>query len=282
MTSPLLIEIIGATALVTLNRPAQRNALDMSLREALAEAVPKLRDEPGIRAVVLTGAGGHFCSGADVGLLAGAQQGPRDVFEGRTRVRRFRLWFEELIDLEKPVIAAIDGTAAGAGLSLALAADFVLCTPNARFCAVFARVGYVPDMAGMYLLPRAIGLANAKEMVFSARQVGAEEALRLGLAQAIHSTDSVQQAALDLARKFEAAPAGALGLAKQMMNRAFETDRRSVFEYEALAQSLCRESDFHREAVARFVGKQPALYDWNKADGVPSQPPRKAGDDDAS
>ena len=273
MTSPPLIETIGATALVTLNRPRQRNALDMALREALAEAVPRLRDDPAIRAVVLTGAGGHFCAGADVGLLAGAQAGPRDVFEGRERVRRFRLWFDELIDLEKPVIAAVEGTAAGAGLSLALAADIVLCAPSARFCAVFARVGYVPDMAGMYLLPRAIGLANAKEMVFTARQVEADEALRLGLAQAIHPAEALKDAALALAAKFADAPAGALGLAKQMMNRAFESDRRTVFEYEALAQALCRESDFHREAVARFVGKQPPLYDWGKAEGASAAEP---------
>lgn len=272
MTALLLIETHGSTAIVTLNRPKQRNALDMSLREALADAVPKLRDDPRIRAVVLTGAGGHFCSGADMTLLAEAQQGSRDVFEGRERVRRLRLWFDELIDLEKPVIAAVEGTAAGAGLSLALAADMVLAAPSARFCAVFARVGYVPDMAAMYLLPRAIGLAKAKELVFSARMVDADEALQMGLVHAIHPAAALRPVAIAMAERFAAAPAGALGLAKQMMNRAFETDRRTVFEYEALAQSLCRESAFHREAVGRFVRREPPLYDWDRANGAASPP----------
>ena len=265
MTEPLLIEAVGSTAVLTLNRPRHRNALDMGLREALGEAIPRLRDDAAVRAIVITGAGGHFCAGADVGLLAAAQQAERDVFEGRERVRRFRLWMDELIDLGKPVIAAVEGNAAGAGLSLALAADFVLAAPSARFCAVFARVGYVPDMGAMYLLPRAVGLSRAKEMVFSARTVDADEALRIGLAQALHPAEALREAALDLAARFATAPLGALAIAKQTMNRAFESDRRTVFEAEAMAQALCRESDFHREAVARFIAKQPPLFNWDAA-----------------
>lgn len=264
MSEPLLIERLGRVAVVTLNRPRQRNALDLSLRAALADAVAELRDDPLVRALVLTGAGGHFCSGADVKLLAGAQQSERDVFEGRERIRRLRLWFDELIDLEKPVIAAVEGSAAGAGLSLALAADMVFAAPSARFCAVFARVGYVPDMAAMYLLPRAIGLAKAKELVFTARTVDADEARALGLVHAVHPASSLRAAAIAMAERFASAPAGALGLAKQMMNRAFESDRRTVFEYEALAQALCRESAFHRDAVGRFMRKDTPLYDWDR------------------
>jgi 2-(1,2-epoxy-1,2-dihydrophenyl)acetyl-CoA isomerase len=263
--TPLLVERRGSTALVTLNRPRQRNALDLSLREALAEAVPELRDDDSVRAVVITGAGGHFCAGADVATLAQAQAGERDVFEGRERLRRLRRWMEELIDLPKPVIAAVDGHAAGAGLSLALAADFVLATPAARFSAVFARVGYVPDMGAMYLLPRVVGLQRAKELVYTARIVAAEEALSFGLVHALHPAERLLDEALMLAARFQHAPSGALAIAKQTLNRTFETDRRSVFETEALAQALCRESGFHREAVQRFVDKQPPLYDWGVA-----------------
>ena len=271
MNSPLIVEIVGATAVVTLNRPDQRNALDSLLREALAEAVPRLRDDPAVRAVVVTGAGGHFCAGGDVKAMAAAQQSDRrDVFEGRERIRSFRRWFDELIDLEKPVIASVEGCAFGAGLSLALGADIVLAAPTAKFCAVFARIGYVPDLAAMHLLPRAVGLAKAKELVFSARVVEAEEAKQLGLVHAIHPAASLRVEALAMAARFAHAPTGALGIAKHMMNRAFESDRRSVFEYEALAQSLCRESEFHREAVARFIGKAPPLYDW---DHLPTEAP---------
>jgi 2-(1,2-epoxy-1,2-dihydrophenyl)acetyl-CoA isomerase len=276
MPAPLLIEKIGSTSVVTLNRPQQHNALDIPLRRALAEAVPILRDDPAIRAVVLTGAGGNFCSGADLTVLAEAWQATeRDIFESRERVRRLRLWFDELVDLEKPVIAAVEGTAAGAGLSLALAADMIFAAPSARFCAAFARIGCVPDMATMYLLPRAIGLAKAKELVFSARQVAAEEALQLGLVQAIHPAQSLRAAAIAVAERFAGAPAGALGLAKQMMNRAFESERRTVFEYEALAQAMCRESAFQREAVERFVAKEQPLYDWDRLAGEPAAPSAK-------
>lgn len=266
MDSSVLLEMRGATALVTLNRPAQRNAIDMAMREALAEAVPRLRDDSRVRAVVITGAGAHFCAGADVKLLADAQGRPRDVFEGRERIRRFRLWMDELMDLPKPVIAAIQGTAVGAGLSLALAADMVLAAPDASLSCVFARVGYVPDMGAMYSLPRAVGLARAKELVFSGRMIDAQEAQAMGLVQAIHPNGQLLEEALSLAARFEHAPAGALAIAKQMLNRSFESDRRTVFEYEAMAQSLCRESAFHQEAVSRFLAKQPPLFDWERSD----------------
>jgi len=263
--TPLLVERRGATALVTLNRPRQRNALDLHLREALAGTVPELRDDDAVRAVVITGAGGHFCAGADVSLLAEAQAGTRDVFEGRARLRRMRPWMEEFIDLPKPVIAAVDGHAAGAGLSIALAADFVLATPRARFSAVFGRIGYVPDMGSMYLLPRLVGLQRAKELVYTACIVEAAEAQAMGLVHALHEPDRLLDEALALAARFERASAGALAIAKQTLNHAFETDRRTVFEIEALAQAVCRESGFHREAVTRFVAKQPPLYDWGGA-----------------
>lgn len=251
----------GATAVLTLNRPAQRNALDLALRQALAEAIPQLRDDPSVRAVVLAGAGGHFCSGGDVKTLAQGLEGPRDIFEGRERIRSIQRWFDELVDMEKPVIAAVDGVAFGAGLSLALAADIVVASPRASFCAVFSRIGYVPDMGLMYLLPRAVGLARAKELVFSARVVDAEEALALGLVQQIAGADVVQEAVV-LAERFRHAPTEALGLAKSVMNRAFESDRRSIYAQEAAAQAMCRESAFHQEAVRRFIAKEPPVYQW--------------------
>lgn len=254
-------ERAGATAVLTLHRPSQRNALDPALRDALAEAVAQVRDDPAVRAVVLTGAGGHFCAGGDVKAMAPASDGQDSVFGGRERLKRLHRWFDELVDLEKPVIAAVDGVAFGAGLSLALAADFILASPRARFCSVFARMGFVPDAGGMYLLPRAIGLARAKEMVFSARVVEAQEALTIGLVQHICEGD-VLQAALAFAQRFHDAPTAAIGIAKGAMNRAFESERHEMYAQEALAQALCLQSEFHREAVRRFVEKQPPLYAW--------------------
>ncbi|RYX93393.1 MAG: enoyl-CoA hydratase/isomerase family protein [Comamonadaceae bacterium] len=257
----LNIERHGATAVLLLNRPGQRNALDPELRDAMADAVAEVRDDPGVKAVVITGAGGHFCAGGDVKAMAPAREGQDKVFGGRERLQRLHRWFDGLVDLEKPVIAAVDGVAFGAGLSLALAADFVLATPRARFCSVFARLGFVPDAGAMYLLPRAIGLARAKDMVFSARVVEAPEALSMGLVQRIVEGDVLAEA-LAFAERFHEAPTSAIGIAKYVMNHAFESERRQAYDQEALAQALCLQSDFHREAVRRFVAKEPAIYTW--------------------
>lgn len=262
--SVLNIERAGAVAVLTLNRPQARNALDLELREALGAAVAQVRDDPAVRAVVLAGAGGHFCAGGDVKSIAEGGQGARDIYEGRERIRRIHRWFDELVDLEKPVVAAVDGVAFGAGLSLALAADFVLASPQAKFCAVFSRLGFVPDMGAMYLLPRAIGLARAKDLVFSARVVDAQEALGLGLVQQVREGDLLA-AAIDFARRFEQAPTDAIGLAKGVMNHAFESERRGVYAQEAMAQAMARESAFHQEAVRRFLAKEPPAWQWPDA-----------------
>ncbi|MDF1485633.1 enoyl-CoA hydratase/isomerase family protein [Ramlibacter sp. H39-3-26] len=261
--SAIDVQHLGATAILTLNRPEARNALDLAMRQELAEAIPALRDDPAVRAIVLTGAGGHFCAGGDIkGMATPASGGARDMFEGRERIRAMHRWFDELVDMEKPVIAAVEGTAFGAGLSFALAADFVLAAPGATFCCVFSRIGYVPDLGAMYLLPRVVGLSRAKELAFSARVVGAQEAQALGIVHRVVGQGGVREAALELAARFHSAPAGAIGIVKSVMNHAFESDRRDVYAQEALAQSLCRESAFHQEAARRFIAKEPPLYQW--------------------
>jgi enoyl-CoA hydratase/carnithine racemase len=263
------IQRIGGTAVLVMNRPEQRNAIDYEMREALAVAVAQVRDDAEVRVVVLTGAGGHFCAGGDVKVLAEQQGQKREIFEGRERIRRIHRWLDELIDLEKPVIAAVDGVAFGAGLSLALCADFVFASSRAKFCSVFVRLGYVPDMGSMYLLPRAIGLSRAKELVFTGRVVAASEAREIGLVHALCDGDVLQHA-LDFAQAFHTAPTEALGIAKNVMNHAYESDRHTVYAQEAMAQAMCRESAFHGEAVRRFVNKEAPLYQWPEARSRPS------------
>lgn len=252
----------GATVVLTMNRPEQRNALSLEMREAFARALPELREDDGIKAVVLAGSGGHFCAGGDIKSIAQAHAAGQDAFEGRARIRKIHHWYDTLVDLEKPVISAVEGVAFGAGLSLALCADYAIARRGATFCAVFARIGYVPDMLGMYLLPRAVGLARAKELVFTARVCGAEEALELGLVQAVCDGDPLDQA-LAMAERFHAAPTQALGLAKSIMNRTFESTREDIYAQEAMAQAICRDSAFHRDAARRFMEKLPPVYKWD-------------------
>lgn len=252
----------GATAVLAMDRPDQRNALSLEMREAFARALPELREDDGIKAVILTGSGGHFCAGGDIKSIAQAHAQGLDAFEGRARIRKIHQWYDTLVDLEKPVISAVEGVAFGAGLSLALCADYAIARRGATFCAVFARIGYVPDMLGMYLLPRAVGLARAKELVFTARVCDAEEALDLGLVQALCDGDPLEQA-LAMAERFHSAPTQALGLAKTIMNRTFESSREDIYAQEAMAQAICRDSAFHREAARRFVEKLPPAYKWD-------------------
>ncbi len=257
----LTLSMHGTTAVLTMNRPQARNALDEQMREDFTRLIPQVRDERAIKAVVLTGAGGHFCAGGDIKSMQATVAGKQDVFDSRNRMLGLHRWFDELLDMEKPVITAVQGSAFGAGLSLALAGDFVLAAPSARFCCVFAKIGFVPDLAGMYLLPRLVGLQAAKELAFTARVVAAPEAQQMGMVYKIGSEDVLADA-LAFAERFASAPTEAMGYTKRVMNRAFETQRDEIYQQEALAQTLCRESAFHQEAIARFVGKQPPLFQW--------------------
>ncbi len=261
MNAPVLLSRHGGTLLVTLNRPERRNAFDLDVRKAIAEAVFTARDTTDVKAVVLTGSGGCFCAGGDLKSLRAEE---RSIYEDRDRIRRLHPWFRELVNLEKPVIAAVEGPAFGAGFNLALACDFILGAPSARFCAVFARIGLVPDLGGFFLLPRIVGLQRAKELVFSAREVAAEEALRLGILYAIHPAEKLLEEALALAARFEQASTEALGMAKNVLNRSFNLDQDTLAELESYAQALARHTDYHKDAVARFLTKKPLAYRWDK------------------
>ena len=258
--SPVLTAVQDGVGIITLNRPEARNALNQGMRAGLAAAVAQMRDDARVYAVIITGAGGAFCSGGDI-----SQMQNEAGLSWRERIRSLHQWFPELENLEKPVIAAVDGPAFGAGFSLALAADFILVTRRARFCAVFGRIGLIPDLGAMHMLPRIVGRQKAKELVFTARTVAAEEAKTLGIAYDIVADGpALEQAALALARRFGQASTAAIGMAKTVMNQAFELNARSMAEMEAYAQTMCRGSAYHQDAVQRFRDKQPLRFDWDR------------------
>lgn len=253
----VLLEKVGGTAVITLNRPHRRNALDDSIKAAMTDIVSAVREDRSVSAVVLTGAGGNFCAGADLGDGgADAERG----FYVRDLLLDHHGWFNELTDLEKPVISAVDGFATGAGLSVALAADFIIASDRARFVSSFARVGFVPDLSLMYVLPRRVGLVRAKEIVFSACEIQGEEAVAIGLAEAVVPANRLRDAAIEFAQRFEKAPTHVLGMAKRIMNRAFETDRHALLQLEAAVQGLCAASQYNAEAVRRFFSKEAPLF----------------------
>lgn len=261
----LLVERHAATLLLKMNRASQRNAIDLELRAALAEAVYMARDDDGIRAVVLTSVGGNFSAGGDLKSLT-AQD--RSLAQDRQRVRDVHHWLSELVHLDKPVIAAVDGAAFGAGFSLALAADFVIATPRARFCAVFARIGLVPDFAMGWLLPRMVGSQRAKEIMFTAREVSSEEAMALGIVLERVEPVALLEHALALAARMTEASPEAFGLCKQLIGRAFHLGYAELAEFESHAQAQAIHSDYHRRAVEDFLARRPARFQWSPAAGA--------------
>ena len=173
-------------------------------------------------------------------------------------------WLRDLVDLEMPVIAAVDGAAYGAGFSFALAADFILATPRARFCAVFGRIGLVPDLGMFHLLPRVVGLARAKELIYSARVVPAEEARALGIVYAVHPPEQLLPAAQALAKRFSHASREALGLSKNILNQALHLDAHALEDMESHAQAVCMSTDYYQDAVQRTLDRQPLAFDWER------------------
>jgi len=256
---------------LTLNRPAQKNALDMVMREELAQVADALRRDPDVRAVILGGAGGAFCAGGDIRSMAA----DASADQARTRMRRLLTTIETLLTLECPVIAKVDGPAYGAGLSLALTADLVLATPRACFCASFLRLGAIPDCAALYTLPRMVGLQRAKELIYSTREFGAAEAQEMGIVLDVLPPDAIDAHARQIALNLAELPAGALTMTKRALNVSLNSDLHAVLELEASGQGIARSSAYHHEAVACFLAKQTPRFQW------PARPASSTGQSSA-
>ena len=251
-------EVQHQVATLTLDNPAKRNAFDPAMREEIAQVVSLVRKDRDIRALILTGAGEHFCSGGDLRHIATAGL---DNAGWRHRMQNLHEWLQGLLTLDRPVIAAVDGAAAGAGFSLALMADFILATPRARFCMSFMKVGLVPDCGAFYTLPRIVGVQRARELMLSARDIDAAEALQLGIAMELHAPEALLPRAQALAASFVHAAPTAVSLVKRTL-AAPGHDLATLLEMEATGQALAMGTAEHRTAVNRFLDKEPPLFQW--------------------
>jgi len=257
----LQVHIAEGVATLTLNRPEARNAIDADMKAQFAHWVPRIAADHTVRALVLTGAGGTFCAGGDLRGMEQVRAGM--TLEGwRERMQEFQPWLRALIELDRPVIAAVDGAAYGAGFGLALAADFVLASPRARFCLSFMRVGLGPDFGAMYTLPRVVGVQRAKELMLSAREVDAEEARRLGIAMEIVPPEALLARAQALAASFAGASALAVQLIKQDVAQSLASDLPTMLALEADHQARCFDTDYQADAVQRFLDRQPPRFRW--------------------
>ncbi|MEV0120802.1 enoyl-CoA hydratase-related protein [Streptomyces sp. NPDC050703] len=244
---------------ITLNRPDVLNAVTRDQRERLVALLDEASGDPAVRAVVVTATGRGFCAGADLrGAPAATERVPGDV--ARTIRRGAQRLISAVLDCEKPVIAAVNGTAAGIGAHLAFACDLVLAAESARFIEVFVRRGLVPDGGGAYLLPRLVGPQRAKELMFLGDSVSAAEAHRMGLVNRVVPDDALAEAAREWAERLAAGPTRALALTKQLVNASLESDRATAFAAEAAAQEINMTTADANEGVASFVERRAPSY----------------------
>ncbi|MGW1724952.1 enoyl-CoA hydratase/isomerase family protein [Streptomyces sp. NPDC002306] len=240
---------------ITLNRPEALNALTPDQRERVIRLLYEASGDPDVRAVVIAGTGRGFCSGAD--LRAGPPAGERVAGDV---ARTLRLGAQRLIaavlDCEKPVIAAVNGIAAGLGAHLALACDLVLAAESARFIEVFVRRGLVPDGGGAYLLPRLVGPRRAKELMFFGDALAASDAERLGLVNRVVPDAELDRTARAWAERLAAGPTRALALTKQLVDASLDSDRATAFAAEAAAQEINMGTADAREGVRSFVERR--------------------------
>jgi 2-(1,2-epoxy-1,2-dihydrophenyl)acetyl-CoA isomerase len=250
----------GAVATITLNRPEARNALDITMRRELAAVLDEIEADEGARVVILTGAGGHFCSGGDVKTM---REKRHTAAEGRGRVELLNAMVQRLVNFPKPTIAMVDGYAVGAGSNLALCCDLIVASDRAKFGELFWKIGLVPDGGGTWLLPRVVGFARAKELIFTADIIDAAEASRIGLVNHVVPVADLERATRALAEKIAAGPPAVLKMAKHMVNRAATSDLASALDLEAFSQGIAIASDDHQEGLAAFFEKRPPKFSGN-------------------
>jgi 2-(1,2-epoxy-1,2-dihydrophenyl)acetyl-CoA isomerase len=261
-TQTLLFTIENGVGWIRLNRPEARNAMNPEMRQAYLDALTRCAEEADVRAVVLTGTGKGFCTGADLSGSRAATGVTEPPHPGATRdaMRPSQRVIRALWDLEKPVIAAVNGVAAGLGAHLAYACDLVLAADDARFIEVFVRRGIALDAGGAFLLPRHVGLHRAKELVFFGDDLTAADAERLGLVNRVVPAADLERTAREWAERLAKGPTFAIGLSKRLLNRSLQSDMDTCFAEEAFTQALTANSEDMREGIRSFVEKRPPAF----------------------
>jgi 2-(1,2-epoxy-1,2-dihydrophenyl)acetyl-CoA isomerase len=256
----LLYEVKDGVATLTLNRPDRLNALGDTLREDLFDAVSRGSADPEVRVMIVTGAGKGFCAGGDVKAMNEAKESGRErslmdkIAPGRDRT------LLAMREAPQPIIAAVNGAAAGAGMNLALGCDIRIASTVAKFSQAFVKRGLHPDWGGTYFLPRLVGMAKACELTFTGDVVDAAEALRIGLVSQVVAPEELMPTVQALAGKIAAGPPVAIRLAKRALYRNAESGLREALEFETFAQNACFETEDAREGIRAFVEKRAPVF----------------------
>ncbi|MEZ5740240.1 MAG: enoyl-CoA hydratase-related protein [Burkholderiaceae bacterium] len=258
MTEPVLYDVQSGVATITLNRPDVLNALSPAMLTPLRQHIEQAAADPAIRALILTGAGRGFCAGADLAARGPDDGRPRRVDE--LLRERYHPIIMGLRQMPKPVISAVNGVAAGAGMSLALAADIVLASDQASFLQAFARIGLIPDAGSTWLLDRYAGSMRARALAMLAEKIPAEQACEFGLVWRVYPADDLLAEATRLATQMATMPTLAYAGIKQALDSATTNDLAAQLEVEARLQQQASQTADHREGVAAFLAKRPAVF----------------------
>ncbi len=249
----ILYTITDGICTITLNRPDVYNAFNEQMKKELNDALKEAEKDPAARCVVIRGAGDKaFCSGQDLKEHAGSKRSLKESLE-----KSYNPMIRKIRTMEKPVIGMINGVAAGAGCSLALACDMRIMSSSAKLIEIFIRIGLVPDSGSHWFLTRLVGMARAFEYAATGRDIPAEEAERVGLVNKVAAPEKLEEETMSLARNFAQAPTKSIGLIKRTLNKALSSDLDTILEYEALIQQIASETEDHREGVKAFLEKRP-------------------------
>jgi 2-(1,2-epoxy-1,2-dihydrophenyl)acetyl-CoA isomerase len=252
----ILYGVEAGVLVITMNRPEQYNAINEQMKRELNDAFRDAEKDPAVRCIVLRGAGNKaFSAGQDLKEHSAEHRSLKESLEKSYNplIRRMRT-------IEKPVVGMINGVAAGAGCSLALACDMRVMSSTASLIEVFVRIGLVPDSGSHWFLPRLTGMARAFEYAATGRDIGAEEAARVGLVNQVAPPETVEQVTLAIARGLAAGPTRAIGLIKRTLNRALTSDLDALLAYEAAIQEIASGTEDHREGVRAFLEKRAAVF----------------------
>ena len=253
----IILTKADGVAVIQMNNPKAMNALEDELSAELLSAYKDVAADPAVGAVILTGAEKAFCAGGDLKKL---NEGFPTAEAGYDYMKSFREMVTTFLNMPKPTIAADNGFAVGAGFCIAMQADLILASDKAKFGMAFANVGLIPDLAGLYTLPRLVGLQRAKELVFTGRTIGAEEAGAMGIVNRVVPHEQLLDEAQKLARRLADGPRVALRMAKNVMNDSINMTLEQLLDLEPHAQSICFQSEDHKIGVQAFFRKEKPVF----------------------
>lgn len=248
-----------AVCTITMSLPESMNSLEKHLREELLKALDEFSSDPECRVGVLTGSGKAFCSGGSLKELGEGMSAVNAVSYMKDASRIVRT----ITTIEKPIIASVNGAAIGAGFNIALACDMVIASSRAVFSQAFAKVGLVPDLGGMYFLPRIVGMHKAKELIYTAKMISADEALAMGMVNRVVPPDELEARTAEFALEIAAGPSKAFEHVKMILSRSLEHTLDDILEYEILAQAISIQSNDHKEGVQSFYQKRKPVFPGN-------------------